>query len=67
MATEHGVYWDSPQKRTMNAITRFSVSILAGLEVLLMAFGHLDWAVGVWAVATTPAQAARMAIHDPGH
>jgi hypothetical protein len=50
----------------MNAITRFSVSILAGLEALLMVFGHPDWAVGLWAVATAPAQAARAAAHEPG-
>lgn len=44
----------------MNAITRFSVSILAGLEALFMAFGQLDWAVALWAVATAPAQAAHV-------
>jgi hypothetical protein len=50
----------------MNAITRFSVSILAGLEALLMVFGHPDWAVALWAVATAPAQVTRAAAHGPG-
>ena len=50
----------------MNALTRFSVSILAGLEALLMVFGHPDWAVALWAVATSPAQATRVAAHELG-
>jgi hypothetical protein len=51
----------------MNAIARFSVSILAGLEAFLMVFGQPDWAMALWAVATAPAQAARAAVHAPGH
>ena len=65
IATVHGVPENKPWKQTMNAVTRFSVSILAGLEALLMAFGHPDWAIALWAVATAPAQAARATGHEP--
>jgi hypothetical protein len=42
-------------------------SLLAGREALLMVFGHPDWAVALWAVATTAAQVTRAAVHEPGH
>lgn len=51
----------------MNAILRFSVSILAGLEALLMVFGHPDWAVALWSAATAAAPSSRPAIRKRWH
>lgn len=45
----------------MNAITLFSVSLLAGLGALLMLFGHLGAAVALWAVAAVTASSLKMA------
>lgn len=53
------------RKPAMDALLRFSVAILAGLEALLTALGHPDWAVALWSTATAAAQASRMAAREP--